>query len=221
MEHATRRILYANVTAHPTASWTLQQLREAIPADHTYRFLIHDRDSIFSQQFDQGIASWGCGCQDAGTDSASQCPLRAAYRHAAAGMPGFCDPIDRQPPADVFMLAWIPHYNAGRPHMSGRVPVGCGQIPRTCASPLQGVLQQQVMSPLSRVPEPVTALFTCQRAYLPRLACSSSLLITTPAELEATVARDRAAPLQRPDGRSDPAAIAGVHGRHRLAEPVS
>jgi putative transposase len=50
MEYATRRILHSNVTAHPTAHWTLQQLREAIPADHTYRFLLHDRDSIFSQQ---------------------------------------------------------------------------------------------------------------------------------------------------------------------------
>jgi len=59
MEHATRRILHTNVTAHPTASWTLQQLREAIPADHTYRFLIHDRDSIFSQQLDQGIHHLG------------------------------------------------------------------------------------------------------------------------------------------------------------------
>ena len=49
MEHATRRILHTNVTAHPTAPWTLQQLREAIPADHSYRFLIHNRDSIFSQ----------------------------------------------------------------------------------------------------------------------------------------------------------------------------
>ena len=49
MEHASRRILHINVTAHPTAQWTLQQLREAIPSDHAYRFLIHDRDSIFSQ----------------------------------------------------------------------------------------------------------------------------------------------------------------------------
>jgi len=41
MELATRRILHVNVTAHPTALWALQQLRDAIPSDHTYRFLIH------------------------------------------------------------------------------------------------------------------------------------------------------------------------------------
>ena len=71
MEHATRRILHTNVTAHPTASWTLQQLREAIPADHTYRCLIHDRDSIFSQQLATKVcAAWGCGC------SRRRCGLR-------------------------------------------------------------------------------------------------------------------------------------------------
>jgi putative transposase len=47
MEVGSRRILHCNVTAHPTAARTLQQFREAIPSDHTYRFLIHDRDSIF------------------------------------------------------------------------------------------------------------------------------------------------------------------------------
>jgi hypothetical protein len=46
IEHASRRLLHVNVTAHPTAEWTLQQLREAIPASHGYRFLIHDRDRI-------------------------------------------------------------------------------------------------------------------------------------------------------------------------------
>src|SRR5256885_8689419 len=50
MEHTTRRILHSNVTTHPTASWTLQQAREALPADHRYHFLLHDRDSIFSVQ---------------------------------------------------------------------------------------------------------------------------------------------------------------------------
>jgi putative transposase len=59
MAHATRRILHVNVTAHPTAPWTLQQLREAIPSDCGYRFLIHDRDTIFSQQLDQRVRNLG------------------------------------------------------------------------------------------------------------------------------------------------------------------
>ena len=49
IEHASRRLIHVNVTSHPTAQWTLQQFREAIPVDHEYRFLIHDRDSIFSK----------------------------------------------------------------------------------------------------------------------------------------------------------------------------
>ncbi len=57
MEHGTRRILHCNVIAHPTAEWTLQQLREAIPSEQEYRFLIHDRDSIFSRALDQSIGN--------------------------------------------------------------------------------------------------------------------------------------------------------------------
>ena len=53
MEVGSRRILHYNVTVHPTADWTLQQFREAIPSNHGYQFLIHDRDSIFSRQLDK------------------------------------------------------------------------------------------------------------------------------------------------------------------------
>ena len=55
MEVGIRPILYCNVTAHRTAVWTLQQFREAIPSDHSYRFLIHDRDSIFSAEVDRQL----------------------------------------------------------------------------------------------------------------------------------------------------------------------
>jgi putative transposase len=59
MEVGTRSIVHCNVTAHPTAAWTLQQLREAIPSDHSYLFLIHDRDSIFSAEVDQQLKAFG------------------------------------------------------------------------------------------------------------------------------------------------------------------
>ena len=58
MEISSRRILHCNVTAHPTAVWTLQQFREAV-GDHTYRFLIHDRDSIFSPEVDDELKAFG------------------------------------------------------------------------------------------------------------------------------------------------------------------
>jgi len=59
IEHASRRIIHINVTAHPTAAWTLQQLREAIPSDHTYRFILYDSGAIFSTGFDASVARMG------------------------------------------------------------------------------------------------------------------------------------------------------------------
>ena len=59
MEIGTRRIVHCNLTAHPTAEWTVQQFREAIPSDHSYRFLVRDRDSIFSAEVDQQLKAFG------------------------------------------------------------------------------------------------------------------------------------------------------------------
>jgi transposase InsO family protein len=59
LELGTRRILHQNVTAHPTADWTPQQFREALPDDHPYRLVIHDRDSIFSRKLDKAVTDLG------------------------------------------------------------------------------------------------------------------------------------------------------------------
>jgi putative transposase len=59
MEIGSRRILHYNVMAHPTAEWTLQQFREALLGDHPYRFVVHDRDSIFASEVDQGLTHLG------------------------------------------------------------------------------------------------------------------------------------------------------------------
>jgi putative transposase len=48
LSHDRRRIVHLNVTAHRTAEWTRQQLREAWPWDTAPRFVIRDRDTIYS-----------------------------------------------------------------------------------------------------------------------------------------------------------------------------
>jgi transposase InsO family protein len=59
IHHGSRRLLHFNLTAHPTAAWTLQQVREAIGFEDCYRYLIHDRDSIFAQSLDASVERLG------------------------------------------------------------------------------------------------------------------------------------------------------------------
>lgn len=47
LRHGRREIVHLAVTAHPTAAWVKQQLREAFPFDDAPRYLIFDRDVIF------------------------------------------------------------------------------------------------------------------------------------------------------------------------------
>jgi putative transposase len=59
LAHDRRRILHFGVTAHPTAEWTAQQLREAFPWDTTPRYLLRDRDRIFGDAFGKQVQDMG------------------------------------------------------------------------------------------------------------------------------------------------------------------
>jgi transposase InsO family protein len=59
LAHERRRILHFNVTAHPTAEWTAQQLRNAFPGDSAPRYLLRDRDQIFGDDFTQQVRDMG------------------------------------------------------------------------------------------------------------------------------------------------------------------
>jgi transposase InsO family protein len=54
-----RRIRHFNVTAHPTAQWTAQQMVEAFPFDTAPRYLIRDRDGIYGAAFRRRLRSLG------------------------------------------------------------------------------------------------------------------------------------------------------------------
>ena len=59
LAHDRRRIVHCNVTAHPTAEWTGQQLRNAFPFDRLPRYLLRDRDTIFGQDFRKQVRDMG------------------------------------------------------------------------------------------------------------------------------------------------------------------
>ena len=118
IEHERRRLIHVNVTAHPTAQWTLQQFREAILVDHGYRFLIYDRDAIFSNQVDQGVRHMGLRV----LKTPVRTPVANAICERVIGtLRREClDFVIARNACHLFGLlkAWVTHYNEGRPYMS-------------------------------------------------------------------------------------------------------
>jgi putative transposase len=48
LAHQRRRVVHIAVTEHPTAAWTAQQLRNAFPGGACPAYLLHDRDTAFT-----------------------------------------------------------------------------------------------------------------------------------------------------------------------------
>jgi transposase InsO family protein len=69
------------VTAHPTAEWTVQQLREAFPWDTAPRYLLRDRDRIFGQDFVDQVKAMGIKQ----VLSAARSPWQRAYIERVIG----------------------------------------------------------------------------------------------------------------------------------------
>ena len=59
LSHDRRRVVHFNVTEHPTAQWTAQQLVEAFPFESAPRYLLRDRDAIYSEAVGRRIRSLG------------------------------------------------------------------------------------------------------------------------------------------------------------------
>ena len=118
IEHGSRRLIHTNVTANPTPDWARQQNREAIPSDHAYRYLLHDRDCIFSVDFDKTLENIGIK------------PIRTP-RHSPK-VNAICErvigtlrrecldyviPLSENHLRRILKL-WVSHYNCSRPHSS-------------------------------------------------------------------------------------------------------
>ena len=57
LAHHRRRVVHFNVTEHPTAQWTGQQIIEAFPWDTAPKYLLRDRDTIYGSQFQRHVKS--------------------------------------------------------------------------------------------------------------------------------------------------------------------
>jgi putative transposase len=116
--HDRRRIVHFGVTAHPTAEWTAQQLRNAFPWDTELRYILRDRDHIFGDDFTRQIND--LGIQE--VRSAPRSPWQRAYVERVIGT------IRRECLDHVIVLnetslyhhvkSFVAHYHESRTHLS-------------------------------------------------------------------------------------------------------
>jgi transposase InsO family protein len=118
MEVRCRRIRHFNVTAHPTAEWTLQQFRDAISGEEPYRYLIHGRDSIYSPELDSALKAMALRI----LKTPFRAPQANAYCERLVGSIrreclDFLIPLNEKHLRRT-LQQWVEHYNRGRPHSS-------------------------------------------------------------------------------------------------------
>ena len=118
IEHGSRRLVHFNITQHPTAAWTLQQLREAIGCGDTYRYLLHDRDSVFATSLDKSIRNLGLTVLKSPPHSPK---ANAICERVIGTIRREC--LDWLIPVSEghlrwILKSWVEHCNRGRPHSS-------------------------------------------------------------------------------------------------------
>ena len=141
IEHGSRRVHIAGITAHPTGAWVTQQARNLFMdlGDHAarFRFLIRDRDSKFTAAFDAVFA---------GADiRIIRTPVRAPRANAIAER--FIGSLRREcldhllitgPRHLAAMLAeYVEHYDTHRPHRSLHQQPPAGRAHRPSAATIR------------------------------------------------------------------------------------
>ena len=117
IEHGSRRLLHFNVTQHPSAEWTLQQLREVLGYSD-FRYLIHDRDRIFARNLDESIKNLGMTV----LKSPPHSPKANAICERVIGTIrreclDWLIPLSESHLRSMLKV-WVTHYNEARPHMA-------------------------------------------------------------------------------------------------------
>src|SRR5207247_3940047 len=149
IEHESRRVHLAGVTAHPDGVWMRQQGRNLAVEEQlaSVRFLLHDRDTKFSGAFDELACSEGV--------RVVRTPFRAPPANAIAERWVRTVRYECLDHTLVFgrghlervIRDYVTHYNAERPHRSLEL-VASAAAHQACGSPASDILRRDVLGGL-------------------------------------------------------------------------
>lgn len=119
LSHDRHRIVHFNVTAHPTAEWTAQQMVEAFPGGGPIpKYLIRDRDGIYGSYFRKRVQNTGIREVVTSRKSPWQNPYvervigsvrRECLDHVIVFSEGHLRRV---------LKAYVHYYNKSRPHLA-------------------------------------------------------------------------------------------------------
>jgi transposase InsO family protein len=150
IEHRSRRVRLAGVTAHPDGNWMLQQARNLAVEDQLENvlFLIHDRDAKFSGPFDAILRGEGV--------RVIKTPVQAPKANAIAerwvrSIRNEC--LDHllvfgRRHLERILRDYLRHYNTERPHRSLGLASPGQPLPEVRGSPPAGIRRQDVLGGL-------------------------------------------------------------------------
>jgi putative transposase len=149
VEHGSRRVHLAGVSANPDGAWMRQQARNLAVEERldNVRFVLHDRDAKFSGPFDELIGSEGV--------RVIKTPVRAPRANAIAerwvrSVRNEC--LDHvlvfgRRHLEQILRDYVAHFNTERPHRSLELAAPAGS-PRSRGSPSAGIRRRDVVGGL-------------------------------------------------------------------------
>jgi putative transposase len=153
LAHERRRIVHVNVTEHPTAEWTAQQVVDAFPWDTEPRYLLRDRDRIYGEHFRQRVGNMGIE----EVLIAPRSPWQNPYVERVIGSIRR-DMLDHvivlnEPHLRRLLTDYLPYYHGFRTHLSLAMD---GPVPRAVELPEAGEVVVPTYSPSweGHCPEP-------------------------------------------------------------------
>jgi putative transposase len=150
IEHGSRRVRLAGVTANPDGVWMRQQARNLAVEERleNVRFLVHDRDAKFSGPFEEILGGEGV--------RVIKTPVRAPKANAVAerwvrSVRNEC--LDHvlvfgRRHLEQILRDYLSHYNTERPHRSLALAAPAGKLQEVRGSPPAEIRRRDVLGGL-------------------------------------------------------------------------